>query len=363
VRNFEWITILRDPGCHGVLVEEPDGLRCTRCDERYPVLAGVPIFAKAIVQAGTHRQRTIFSELCHSRSESYRTSEEYGARAIQNWKKMRAIRAMGPAPGDLVTDVGCSNGFFLRLMSTQYQTQGIGVDLADSIFVAARQDGMLGFNNRFCLAEAERLPIGDETVDFVVSFDLLEHLPQPDEAIAEFARILRPGGRLLIHMPIRDHDYSLQWFLAKCFPRWTKANTEAIGHFYDQIITSHQLLEIVQALPLRVLRAEKFGGWFQPLHDWFLLALLGKASDVVKGLIGDPGTSRPDPSALSTSAPFPRNKKGMSQLLKRIYLAALWTVRNIAMIGYILVDLPLSWLGIGYTVYLLAERIGEPRVR
>jgi hypothetical protein len=112
-----------------------------------------------------------------------------------------------------------------------------------------------------------------------------------------------------------------------------------------------------------VLRAEKFGGWFQPLHDWFLLALLGKVSHAAKRLIRNPATSCPDPSAVSTSAPFPRDKQGMSELLKRIYLAVLWTFRNLTMIGYVLVDLPLSRLGIGYTVYLLAERIGEQRVR
>lgn len=361
--TFEWITILRDPVCHGALVQEADGLRCTRCDERYTIVAGVPIFAKAIVQTGTHRQRTIFSELCHSRSESFRTSEEYDARAIQNWKKMRAIRAMGPAPGDIVADVGCSNGFFLRLMSTQYHTQGIGVDLADSIFVAAGQDGVLGFNNRFCLAEAERLPISDGTIDFVVSFDLLEHLAKPEEAIAEFVRILKPGGRLLIHMPIRDYDYTLQWLLAKCFPRWTTAGAQAQGHFYDQIITSQRLLEIVQTHPLRVLTAEKFGGWFQPLHDWFLLGLLGKASDMVKGFIGNPATARRDPSALPKSVLVPQGERGISKLLKRIYLAALWTFRNLTMIGYALVDLPLSRQGIGYTVYLLAERTEEHCVR
>lgn len=357
--TFDYITILRDPACHGTLIKEAHHLCCTRCDERYPVVAGVPIFAKTIVRAGTHRQRKIFSDLCHSRGQAYQTSEEYHLRAIQNWKKMREIRAMGLAPGDIVVDVGCSNGFFLRLMSAQYQTQGIGVDLADSIFVAARQDEILGFNNRFCLAEAERLPIDSGTVDFVVSFDLLEHLPKPEEAVAEFVRILKPGGRLLIHMPIRDDKHSLQWFLAKYFPSRTTAQAEAIGHFYDQIITSHRLLEIVQALPLRVVRAEKFGGWFQPLHDWFLLALLGKASNLVKGFIVDLATSRPGPSAVLTSAPFPRDKKGISELLKRIYLAVLWTFRNLMMIGYVLVDLPLSRLGIGYTVYLLAERIED----
>lgn len=353
----------RCPSCARVLRDNPGSLGCTGCGEEYPIRDGVVIFAQAQLSSEEHRQREIFSHICRTTFEGFRGHEDYSPRAIQIWKKLRYLRRMACAPGAVVVDVGCAQGFSARLLRARYGAQVIGIDLSESVFVAARQDAILGLNNSYCLAPAERLPLAGQIADFVICFDLLEHLPKPEEALAEFVRILRPGGWLLIHMPVRDDAYTFQWFLTRCFPRWTTAQLEAIGHFYDQIITSHRLLEIVQALPLRVLKAEKFGGWFQPLHDWFLLALLGKASDVVKGLIGDPATSRPDPSALSTSAPSPRDKKGISELLKRIHLAALWTFRNLSMIGYVLVDLPLSRLGIGYTVYLLAERIGEHRVR
>jgi 2-polyprenyl-3-methyl-5-hydroxy-6-metoxy-1,4-benzoquinol methylase len=349
----------RCPTCQGILLDYPGALGCTGCGEHYPIRDGVAIFAEVQLSSEEHRQREIFSQICRTTFEGFRSHEDYSPRAIQIWKKLRYLRLMGCVPGALVVDVGCAQGFYARLLRAEYGAQVIGIDLSDSVFVAARQDAILGLNNSYCLAPAERLPLAGQIADFVICFDLLEHLPKPEEAVAEFVRILKPGGRLLIHMPIRDDEHSLQWFLAKYFPYRTTAQAEAIGHFYDQIITSHRLLEIVQALPLRVVRAEKFGGWFQPLHDWFLLALLGKASNLVKGFIVDPATSRPDPSAVLTSTPFPRDKKGISELLKRIYLAVLWTFRNLTMIGYVLVDLPLSRLGIGYTVYLLAERIED----
>ncbi len=61
--------------------------------------------------------------------------------------------------------------------------------------------------------DASHLPLGDATVDTVVMLEVLEHLRHPQQALAEIARVLRPGGRLLMSMPflypIHDapHDY------------------------------------------------------------------------------------------------------------------------------------------------------------
>lgn len=335
----------RCPSCQGILRENPGALSCTGCGEQYPVRDGVAIFAEGRIGPAEHRQREIFSNICQTTFGGFRSHGEYAPRAIQNWKKLRYLRRMGCTRDAVVVDVGCSEGFYARLLRERYGARVIGVDISDSIFVAARQDTILGLGNRYCLALADRLPLPERFADCVVCFDLLEHLPKPEAAVVEFVRILRPGGRLLIHMPVSDYAYTLQWFLAMCFPRWTRAQAEAIGHFYDQIITSGRLLEIVHALPLRVLRAEKFGGWVQPLHDWFLVAGLGKASQAVKRGFR------------------PAETKGTLKVLGRAYAGGLWILRSLAMIGYLLVDVPLSWCGIGYTVYLLAERTEEHGAR
>jgi SAM-dependent methyltransferase len=51
------------------------------------------------------------------------------------------------------------------------------------------------------LADVTRLPFGDATVDAVVSANLLEHVPDDAAALAEVARVLRPGGRAAIIVP------------------------------------------------------------------------------------------------------------------------------------------------------------------
>jgi arsenite methyltransferase len=53
----------------------------------------------------------------------------------------------------------------------------------------------------FLRADAQRLPLRDETVDAVVSIAVLQLVPDPAAALAEMARVLRTGGRLAVMVP------------------------------------------------------------------------------------------------------------------------------------------------------------------
>jgi len=54
----------------------------------------------------------------------------------------------------------------------------------------------------FLRADAQRLPLRDQTVDAVVSIAVLQLIPDPFAALSEMARVLRPGGRLAVMVPI-----------------------------------------------------------------------------------------------------------------------------------------------------------------
>ncbi len=62
---------------------------------------------------------------------------------------------------------------------------------------------------RLLQADACALPIGDAAVSAVVSANLLEHIPDDDRALREMARIVTPGGRVVIVVPAgpRTYDY------------------------------------------------------------------------------------------------------------------------------------------------------------
>ena len=69
--------------------------------------------------------------------------------------------------------------------------------------MARRRLDDLGLHVPMYAASAERLPHSDASLDVVVADSLLEHLDNPAQALAEWARVLRPGGTLLVWSPNR----------------------------------------------------------------------------------------------------------------------------------------------------------------
>jgi SAM-dependent methyltransferase len=80
----------------------------------------------------------------------------------------------------------------------------MGVDIAARWLVAARRRlADHGLSVPLLAASAERLPWPDVHFDAVVADSVLEHLDDPAPALREWARVLRPGGRLLVWSPNR----------------------------------------------------------------------------------------------------------------------------------------------------------------
>lgn len=86
---------------------------------------------------------------------------------------------------------------------------------------------------------AEQLPFADGTFDVITAFDVLEHCPAEGRAIAEFLRVLEPGGRLFIAVP------AYQW-------AWTMFDTE-VGHY--RRYTRRRLVAALERAGLEVERA------------------------------------------------------------------------------------------------------------
>lgn len=91
-------------------------------------------------------------------------------------------------------DVGCGEGRFCRLL----QSLGIaatGIDPTAALLERARA---LDPNGRYVEARAEAIPFPDASFDLVISYVTLVDIEDADKAIAEMARVLRPGGTLLV---------------------------------------------------------------------------------------------------------------------------------------------------------------------
>jgi SAM-dependent methyltransferase len=102
-------------------------------------------------------------------------------------------RALARAPADAL-DVGCGEGRFCRLLSAR-GIRVVGVDPTLALLERARA---LDPTGDYRIGVGEALPAEDASFDMVVSYLTLIDIPDYRTAIGEMARVLRPGGSLLV---------------------------------------------------------------------------------------------------------------------------------------------------------------------
>jgi SAM-dependent methyltransferase len=91
-------------------------------------------------------------------------------------------------------DVGCGEGRFCRMLRSR-GVDAVGIDPTPALIAVARARDARG---TFVKGMAEKLPFGNAAFDLVVSYLSLIDIPDVEVAIPEMARVLRPGGTLLI---------------------------------------------------------------------------------------------------------------------------------------------------------------------
>lgn len=105
---------------------------------------------------------------------------------------------LGPVAGLKLLDVGCGDGVFASQLARRgADVTGLDAD-ADMVTVARKRTEAEPTRLQFVEGKAERLPFGDAAFDGVVAVTVLCFVPDPGRAIAEMARVLKPGGRLVI---------------------------------------------------------------------------------------------------------------------------------------------------------------------
>jgi SAM-dependent methyltransferase len=125
---------------------------------------------------------------------------------IDVWTRRAILERIGTLPADaVVADLGCSSGHLLRdLRRARPNAQLIGVDLIGSGLRNAHRS----IPDAYLLqADVCDLPLGDASVDAAVSANLLEHVPDDARALAELARVLRPGARAVLVVPASPGTY------------------------------------------------------------------------------------------------------------------------------------------------------------
>ena len=121
------------------------------------------------------------------------------------------VRHASLAEGEVVLDIGCGGGIDTILAARRVAPGGrvIGLDMlpemCDRARAAAREAGVAGWCE-FERGEMEDIPLLDASIDVVISNGVINLSPRKSRALAEIARVLRPGGRLCVSDLTVDDD-------------------------------------------------------------------------------------------------------------------------------------------------------------
>lgn len=141
-------------------------------------------------------------------------SQEFFSTAAGDWERLRAELFGARAdllgllalldPGWTVGDLGCGTGQVAHAIAP-FVGRVIAVDDSAAMLAAARARLQGVENVELRSGRLEALPIDDGRLDVALLFLVLHHLAEPEWALAEVARVLRPGGRLLV-VDMMPHD-------------------------------------------------------------------------------------------------------------------------------------------------------------
>ncbi|MEE4291921.1 MAG: methyltransferase domain-containing protein [Cycloclasticus sp.] len=178
-------------------------------------------------------------EVNHALKMAYQTPDIVSARA-------KVVTALKLHEGQHVLDIGSGPGLLARDISQNIGASGsvTGVDMAGNMIDSARKLCDQNENVTFEQGDAMSLPFADNSFDAVVSTQVYEYVPDLNIALAEFARVLRLGGRGVIV----DTDWA--------FPYWNAVD----GDCRDSMINAWKGHCAQESVPMRLTASIKSAG-------------------------------------------------------------------------------------------------------
>ena len=176
-------------------------------------------FADAAHTAAVRGDESRLQEVMRLRKENFAVHGTDRAQFVpgRSWAGWSRALGMLLPPAD-VADIACGEGY-LSVESAHWARRVIGIDRSADVLKRAKALAeRRGVENiTWKRGDMEKLPLPDASVDIALLSQALHHAANPSRAVAEAARILRPGGRVLA-LDLREHDQ--EWVRDRVGDRW-----------------------------------------------------------------------------------------------------------------------------------------------
>lgn len=185
-------------------------------------------FAAAEGSSQTRADDARLQEVLRHRRENFDIHGTEAGQLVPGRSWAAWSRALGHLLPPLdVADLGCGEGY-LTIEAARWARSVTALDRSAAVLrgarALARKHGLT--NIVWKRGEIEDVPLDDDSIDVALLSQALHHAADPAAAVAEAARVLRPGGRLLL-LDLRPHDQT--WVKERLGDRWLGFSDEALS--------------------------------------------------------------------------------------------------------------------------------------
>ncbi len=212
-----------------------------------------------ILAADRRQAARVLAERARIATESFQRRgaawDEMNALDLPAAEVQAALLVLMPAQVGKLLDIGTGTGQLLELLAPRIES-GLGIDASRAMLALARarlaRPGLTHCAVK--LGDMYRLPIADGSYDHVVMQMVLHYAEDPEASLAEAARVLRPGGSLVV-IDLADHDNAD--CLTRLAHRWPGFSDERMAELCGVHLTVPPSIRISGPLEVRLWAAAK----------------------------------------------------------------------------------------------------------
>lgn len=171
---------------------------------------------------------------------------EHTSKYDQEGRLLAILSLVNLEKAGLVLDIGCGVGWLSRQYAELTKGQLVGIDFSEETISEARAKAMEeGLDNlKFEVMDAEDLGFRDNIFDIVICSEVLEHLLNPQKALNEMNRVVKPTGKIVITTP---NPWNWNMVYKSLFKK-------SCGQIYDQPIAPLKLNKMAKDAGMRIVK-------------------------------------------------------------------------------------------------------------